>query len=73
MVSASIQSKELLCDGAKNLNNLSYLLGLSYQTTYMFACNDFGLAYQAYLGGSMFRIQEPKIGALRRCGLLILV
>ena len=74
MVSAGIQSKELLCDGAKNFNTSSYLLGLSYQTTYTFACNDLGLACQAYLGGSiMLRIQEPKIGALRCCGLLTLV
>ena len=73
MVSAGIQSKELLGDGAKNFNTLSYLLGLSYQTTYTFACNDLGLACQAYLGGSMLRIQEPKIGALRCCGLLTLV
>ena len=30
-----------------------------------FACNVLGLACQAYLGGSMLWIQEPKIGALR--------
>ena len=65
MVSAGIQSKELLCDGAKNSNISSYLLGLRYQTTYTFACSDLGLACQAYLGGSMLRIQEPKIVALR--------
>ena len=65
MVSAGIQSKELLCDGAKKFNTSSYLLGLNYQTTYAFACNDLGLAFQAYLGGSMLRIQETKIGALR--------
>ena len=64
MVSAGIQSKELLWDGAQNFNS-SYLLGLSYQTTYKFACNDLGLACQAYSGGSMLRIQEPKIGARR--------
>ena len=34
------------------------------QITYMFACNDLGLACQAYLGGSMFLIKEPRIGAL---------
>ena len=61
MVSAGIQSKELLCDRAKNFNTSSYLLGLSYQTTYTHTCNDLGLACQAYLGGSMLRIQEPKI------------
>ena len=65
MVSAGVQSKELLCDGAKNFYTSSYLPGQSYQTTYTFACNDLGLACQAYLGGSMLRIQEPKIGALR--------
>ena len=73
MVSAGIQSKELLCGGAKNFNTSSYLLGLCYQTTCSFACNDLGLACQAYLGGSVLRIQEPKTGALRCCGLLSLV
>ena len=38
-----------------------------------FACNDLGLACRAYLGGSRLRIQEPKIGAPRCCGLLTLV
>ena len=61
MVSAGIQSKELLCDEAKNFSTSSYLLGLSYQTTYTFACNYLGLRCQAYLGGSMLRIREPKI------------
>ena len=28
-----------------------------------FSCNDLWLAFQAYLGGSMNRIQETKIGA----------
>ena len=65
MVSAGIQSKELLWDGAQNFINLSYLPSLHYQTTCTFACNDLGLACQAYLGGSMLRLQEPKIGALR--------
>ena len=29
MVSAGIQSKELICDGPNNFNTMSYLLGLS--------------------------------------------
>ena len=30
-----------------------------------FSCNDLGLAFQAYLSGSMLWIQETKIGELR--------
>ena len=49
----------------KSFNSI-YLLGLSYQSTYTFACNDLGLACQAYLGGgSMLRIQESKMVSLR--------
>ena len=98
MDSAGIHSKELLCDGAKIFNTMSYLLGPSIKQSLpspvmtlvwrvkliwvvqcfrfknqrsvhcvdvSFACNDLGLAFQAYLGGSMLRIQETKIGALR--------
>ena len=61
MVSAGTQSKELLCDRTKNFNTSRYLLGLSYQTTYTFACSDLALACQAYLGGLMLWIQEPNI------------
>ena len=48
MVSAGIQSEKLLCGGAKNFNNSTYCLGLSYQTTYTFACDVLGLACQTF-------------------------
>ena len=64
MVSGGIQSKELLCDRARNFNTSSYLPGLSYQATYTFTCNDLGLACQAYLRGSMLRFKNQRFGEL---------
>ena len=48
MVSAGIQSKELLSDGARNFYNSTYCLGLSYQKTCTFVCDVLGLECQAF-------------------------
>ena len=42
------KSSSVRCDGAEHFINLSYCLGLSYQTTYTSACNVLGLACQAF-------------------------